>query len=64
MSRLGLRDQCQIRRRIRYARPECAVGTSLVVELDRGQQGYRLNDRTPAQALREALGITELPTFR
>ncbi len=26
-------------------------------------QGYRLNGRTPAQALREALGITELPSL-
>jgi transposase InsO family protein len=29
--------------------------------LQRSHQGYRLSGRTPAQALREALGITELP---
>lgn len=29
--------------------------------LQRSHQGYRLNGRTPAQALREALGIDELP---
>jgi len=29
--------------------------------LDRSHQGYRLRGRTPAQALREALGIAELP---
>ncbi len=29
--------------------------------LERSHQGYRLKGRTPAQALREALGITELP---
>jgi transposase InsO family protein len=29
--------------------------------LERTHQGYRLRGRTPAQALREALGITELP---
>ena len=29
--------------------------------LDRSHQGYRLRGRTPAQALREALGIEELP---
>lgn len=29
--------------------------------LRRSHQGYRLNGRTPAQALREALGIDELP---
>lgn len=31
--------------------------------LQRSHQGYRLNGRTPAQALREALGIEELPAF-
>jgi len=31
--------------------------------LERSHQGYRLKGRTPAQALREALGITELPPF-
>ena len=31
--------------------------------LQRSHQGYRLKGRTPAQALREALGIDELPTF-
>ena len=29
--------------------------------LERSHQGYRLNGRTPAQALREALGREELP---
>jgi transposase InsO family protein len=29
--------------------------------LRRSHQGYRLNGRTPAQALREALGIDDLP---
>jgi transposase InsO family protein len=29
--------------------------------LDRSHQGYRLRGRTPAQALREALGIEEIP---
>jgi hypothetical protein len=29
--------------------------------LERTHQGYRLKGRTPAQALREALGVTELP---
>ena len=29
--------------------------------LERSHQGYRLNGRTPAQALREALGCDELP---
>jgi len=29
--------------------------------LERSHQGYRLKGRTPAQALREALGIAELP---
>jgi transposase InsO family protein len=29
--------------------------------LQRSHQGYRLGGRTPAQALREALGLTELP---
>jgi hypothetical protein len=29
--------------------------------LDRSHQGYRLKGRTPAQALREALGIEDLP---
>ena len=29
--------------------------------LRRSHQGYRLKGRTPAQALREALGINELP---
>jgi transposase InsO family protein len=29
--------------------------------LDRTHQGYRLRGRTPAQALREALGVEELP---
>ena len=29
----------------------------------RSHQGYRLNGRTPAQALREALGLSELPPF-
>ena len=31
--------------------------------LERSHQGYRLKGRTPAQALREALGISELPDF-
>jgi transposase InsO family protein len=31
--------------------------------LQRSHQGYRLQGRTPAQALREALGIEELPTM-
>jgi transposase InsO family protein len=30
---------------------------------ERSHQGYRLNGRTPAQALREALGIDDLPPF-
>jgi hypothetical protein len=29
--------------------------------LERSHQGYRLRGRTPAQALREALGVEELP---
>ena len=29
--------------------------------LERTHQGYRLNGRTPAQALREALGLKKLP---
>jgi len=29
--------------------------------LRRSHQGYRLNGKTPAQALREALGIDDLP---
>jgi hypothetical protein len=29
----------------------------------RSHQGYRLNGRTPAQALREALGIETLPSL-
>lgn len=32
--------------------------------LDRTHQGYRLGGRTPAQALREALGIDALPNLR
>ncbi len=32
--------------------------------LERSHQGYRLNGRTPAQALKEALGITDLPSLR
>jgi len=32
--------------------------------LERSHQGYRLNGRTPAQALREALGIKKLPNLR
>lgn len=32
--------------------------------LERSHQSYRLRGRTPAQALREALGLTELPTLR
>ena len=31
--------------------------------LQRSHQGYRLQGRTPAQALREALGVEELPPF-
>lgn len=31
--------------------------------LERSHQGYRLKGRTPAQALREALGIDDLPPF-
>jgi transposase InsO family protein len=31
--------------------------------LERSHQGYRLQGRTPAQALREALGIKELPSL-
>jgi transposase InsO family protein len=31
--------------------------------LDRSHQGYRLRGRTPAQALREALGVAELPSL-
>ena len=31
--------------------------------LERSHQGYRLRGRTPAQALREALGITEIPSL-
>ena len=31
--------------------------------LERTHQGYRLKGRTPAQALRDALGIEELPPF-
>ena len=32
-----------------------------VYNLERSHQGYRLKGRTPAQALREALEIEELP---
>src|SRR5262249_55553401 len=32
--------------------------------LERSHQGYRLKGRTPAQALRDALGIEDLPEFR
>jgi hypothetical protein len=32
-------------------------------KLQRSHQGYRLNGRTPAQALRDALGVEELPSF-
>ncbi len=31
--------------------------------LERSHQGYRLRGRTPAQALREALGVDDLPSF-
>jgi len=31
--------------------------------LKRSHQGYRLQGRTPAQALREALGVEQLPAF-
>jgi hypothetical protein len=31
--------------------------------LERSHQGDRLQGRTPAQALREALGINELPSL-
>ena len=31
--------------------------------LERSHQGYRLNGRTPAQALREALGVEALPSL-
>ena len=31
--------------------------------LERSHQGYRLQGRTPAQALREALSVDELPSF-
>ena len=31
--------------------------------LERSHQGYRLNGRTPAQALREALGVETLPSL-
>jgi hypothetical protein len=31
--------------------------------LQRSHQGYRLHGRTPAQALREALGVDDLPAF-
>lgn len=31
--------------------------------VQRSHQGYRLNGRTPAQALKEALGISELPSL-
>jgi transposase InsO family protein len=31
--------------------------------LERSHQGYRLQGRTPAEALREALGIKELPSL-
>jgi hypothetical protein len=30
---------------------------------ERSHQGYRLRGRTPAQALREALGVTEIPSL-
>ena len=33
-------------------------------DLERSHQGYRLNGRTPAQALRDALGLAELPNLR
>ena len=32
--------------------------------LERSHQGYRLNGRTPAKALRDALGIEPLPNLR
>jgi hypothetical protein len=31
---------------------------------ERSRQRYRLNGRTPAQALKEALGLSELPNLR
>ena len=31
--------------------------------LERTHQGYRLKGRTPAQALRDVLGVEELPPF-
>jgi transposase InsO family protein len=31
--------------------------------LERSHQGYRLNGRTPAQALKDALGLTDLPSL-
>jgi hypothetical protein len=33
----------------------------VVYNLERSHQGYRLQGRTPAQALREALGVVTLP---
>lgn len=32
--------------------------------LERSHQGYRLKGRTPAQALMEALAVTEIPDIR
>ena len=32
--------------------------------IERSHQGYRLNGRTPAQALREPLGIENLPNLQ
>jgi hypothetical protein len=32
--------------------------------LERSHQGYRLSGRTPAKALRDALGIDTLPSLR
>jgi hypothetical protein len=47
---------------------EEGAGTTLTVFIafyneQRTHQGYRLKGRTPAQALREALGIERLPAF-
>jgi hypothetical protein len=38
-----------------------SIASCGISNLERSHQGYRLRGRTPAQALIEALGVTELP---
>ena len=52
---------CQLVPRRPIDTPEGGFAHPYGYNLDRSHQGYRLRGRTPAQALREALGIEELP---